>query len=217
MKYAVGMQSSVTKRGLAVIRLKLFLLALLAAATTLAADESAPGYRIQLDTIHRGYDGKTCWVHPRAGTIPGDRPTVVLTMQKLLLTGSDVFFALNEMRTDDLGQTWEGPTEHADTLGRRTEPAGVIVATCDFTPKWHAATRKLLGTGHTVRYRNDRVIENQSRQTSYSVYDPQGRKWSSWKTIAMPSADKFQSAGAGSVQRVDLANGDILLPIYFKT
>jgi hypothetical protein len=33
---------------------------------------------------------------------------VVLTMQKLLLTGSDVFFALNEMRTDDLGKTWRG-------------------------------------------------------------------------------------------------------------
>src|SRR6185436_14125042 len=55
------------------------------------AQDAAPGYRIQLDTIHRGYDGKTCWVHPRAGTIPGERPIVVLTMQKLLLTGSDVF------------------------------------------------------------------------------------------------------------------------------
>jgi hypothetical protein len=68
-----------------------------------------PAYRIQLDVVSRGYDGKTCWVHPRAGTIPGENPSVVLTMQKLLLTGSDVFFALNEMRTDDLGKTWSGP------------------------------------------------------------------------------------------------------------
>src|SRR4051812_16139237 len=95
----------------------------------LRADGAPPGYRIQLDVISRGYDGKTCWVHPRAGTIPGQKPIVVLTMQKLLLTGSDVFFALNEMRTDDLGKTWSGPTEHADTLGRRSEPGGVIVAT----------------------------------------------------------------------------------------
>jgi predicted RNA polymerase sigma factor len=49
---------------------------------------------VQLETISRGYDGQTCWVHPRAGAIPGDAPIVVLTMQKLLLTGSDVFFAL---------------------------------------------------------------------------------------------------------------------------
>lgn len=192
----------------------LILAPLLAAlAGQLAAE---PGYRIQLDVISRGYDGQTCWVHPRAGTIPGKDPIVVLTVQKLLLTGSDVFFALNEMRTDDLGKTWTGPVEHGQTLGRREEPGGVIVATCDFTPKWHARTGKLLGTGQTVRYKNDRVIENRDRETSYAVYDPQTRQWTPWATLAMPDPVKFQSAGAGSVQRLDLANGDILLPIYFK-
>jgi hypothetical protein len=121
------------------------------------------------------------------------------------------------MRTDDLGKTWSGPTEHADTLGRRNEPDGVIVATCDFAPKWHARSGKLLGTGQTVRYRNDRVIENRDRETSYAVYDPQARTWTPWAILAMPDRLKFQSAGAGSVQRLDLSNGDILLPIYFKS
>ena len=183
----------------------------------LQAEEPVPGFRIQLDAISRGYDGKTCWVHPRAGTIPGTQPVVVLTMQKLLLTRSDVFFALNEMRTDDLGKSWSGPTEHADSLGRRNESGGVIVATCDFTPKWHAASGKLLGTGQTVRYLNDRVIENRNRETSYSVYDPVSRSWTPWTTLEMPDRVKFQNAGAGSVQRLDLAGGDILLPIYFKS
>jgi len=140
----------------------------------------------------------------------------VLTMQKLLLTGSDVFFALNEMRTDDLGGKWSGPVEHAETLGRRNEPGGVVVATCDFTPKWHARSGKLLGTGQTVRYRGDRVIENRDRETAYSVYDPESRTWTPWTTLDMLDRVKFQSAGAGSVQRVDLPDGDILLPIYFK-
>src|SRR5712675_1019410 len=107
--------------------------ALLAAAQARAADP-APAFRIQLDIISRGYDGQTCWVHPRAGAIPGATPSVVLTMQKLMLTGSDVFFALNEMRSDDLGKTWRGPVEHTETLGRRNEPDGVIVAACDFWP-----------------------------------------------------------------------------------
>jgi hypothetical protein len=183
----------------------------------LHAEEPTPGYRIQLETISRGYDGQTCWVHPRAGTIPGERPIVVLTMQKLLLTGSDVFFALNEMRTDDLGKTWSGPLEHAATLGRRNEADGVIVATCDFTPKWHAKSGKLLGTGHTVRYKNDRVMENRDRETSYAVYDPAERSWTPWTMLEMPDRARFQSAGAGSTQRLDLPNGDILLPIYFKS
>src|SRR5215210_7265129 len=101
------------------------LLFLLLATTRALSADAPPDYRIQLDVLSKGYDGKTCWVHPRAGAIPGKTPSVVLTMQKLMLTGSDVFFALNEMRTDDLCQTWRGPTEHADTLGRRDEPDGV--------------------------------------------------------------------------------------------
>lgn len=123
-------------------------------------------YRIQLDTICSGFDKKTCWVHPRAGAVPGTPPRVVLTMQKLLLTGSDVFYALNEMRTDDLGKTWTGPVEHGQTLGRRQEARGTIVAACDFWPKWHAKTSKLLGIGQTVRYRNDKGPEKGNRETS---------------------------------------------------
>jgi hypothetical protein len=181
------------------------------------APGAPPGYRLQLDTLHRGYDGRTCWVHPRAGAIPGAPPKVVLTMQKLLLTGSDVFFALNEMRSDDLGRSWHGPIEHGATLGRRDEPGGVIVAVCDFWPKWHARTGTLLGIGHTVRYRNDRVIAERDRETAYATYDPQSRAWTPWTTLVMPDPVKFQSAGAGCVQRVDLPDGDILLPIYFKS
>jgi len=188
----------------------------LAAASALVAAEPPPAYTLELDTIHRGYDGKTCWVHPRAGAIPGRTPSVVLTMQRLLLTGSDVFYALNEMRTDDLGKTWSQPNEHGQTLGRRDEPDGVIVGVCDFTPKWHAKSGKLLGIGQTVRYRNNKVIENRDRETAYAVYDAQKRTWSAWATLVMPDAAKFQSAGAGSVQRLDLPDGDILLPIYFK-
>jgi hypothetical protein len=179
--------------------------------------DAAPGYRIQLDTLSRGYDGKTCWVHPRAGAIPGPAPIVVLTMQKLMLTGSDVFFALNEMRTDDLGRSWRGPVEHADTLGRRNEPGGVIVAASDFWPKWHAKSGRLLGIGHTVRYLNDRVIENRERETSWSVYEPKSCTWTAWRTLEMPDRVKFRSAGAGSVQRFDLPDGDILLPISFRS
>lgn len=181
---------------------------------SLAGD--APDFDIQLDTISSGFDKKTCWVHPRAGVIPGTQPSVVLTMQKLQLTGSDVFFALNEMRTDDFGKTWSGPLEHATTLGRREEPDGVIVGACDFWPKWHVKSGKLLGIGHTVRYKDNRVMSIRRRETCYSVYDPQKRTWTAWDTITMPDAKKFYNAGAGCVQRLDLPNGDILLPIYFK-
>lgn len=181
-----------------------------------AAAREGVAFDIRLETLCSGFDKKTCWVHPRAGAIPGDPPSVVLTMQKLQLTGSDVFFALNEMRTDDLGKTWSAPLEHGATLGRREEPGGIIVAASDFWPKWHAESGKLLGIGHTVRYRDNKVMPIRRRETCYSVYDPKKRAWTAWDTLAMPDEPMFYNAGAGCVQRLDLPNGDILLPISFK-
>ena len=180
-------------------------------------------YRIQLDTVLKGFDGKTCWVQCRAGTIPAGKagenklPIVVLTMQKLLLTGSDVFYALNEMRTDDLGRTWTGPIAHEATLGRRRDPDGTESVICDATPRWHAATGKLLSTGHVAHYHGDTLAPDpRPRRTAYSVYDPSGRTWTPWATLEMPEQDgRFFNCGAGCTQRVDLENGDILLPIYF--
>ncbi len=173
-------------------------------------------YDVKLETVTSGYDGKTCWVHPRAGAIPGPTPTVVMTMQKLLLTGSDVFFALNDVSTNDLGKTWSKITQHDETLGRRNMPGDIIVAACDFTPKWHAKSGKLLGTGHTVHYQNDKLMHDQKRGTTYAVYDEKSRTWSSWATLEMPKDAKFFNSGAGCVQRYDLENGDTLLPVYFK-
>ncbi len=172
-------------------------------------------YDVHLETIHHGYDGTTCWVHARAGAIPGSPPTVVLTMQKLWLRGSDVFFGLNEMRTDDLGKTWSGPVVQP-ALGRRNEAGGIIAAVCDFTPAWHAKTGKLLGTGSIAKYRGNHLAGDYERKPTYSVYDPSTRSWTPWRTVEMPDAPRFYSCGAGSTQRVDLANGDILLPICYK-
>lgn len=194
----------------------LFALAVLLAVPAFAAEPAL--FDLKLDTVSTGFDKKSCWVHPRAGAIPGSPPKVVLTMQKAMLIGSDVFYALNEMRTDDLGKTWSGPVEHTDTLGRRNEPNGVEVCPSDFWPKWHAKSGKLLGIGHNVRYANNKVIAaaQRARETVFSIYDPVKRAWTAWEPLAMPAGDpRFFNSGAGCVQRLDLPDGDILLPVYF--
>lgn len=100
------------------------------------------------------------------------------------------------------------------TLGRRRQPNGLVAVICDFTPKWHAKTGKLLGTGHIAVYRGDRLAGDYERRTAYSVYAPNTRTWTPWRTVKMPDKTLFHSSGAGCTQRVDLPNGDILLPIY---
>jgi len=181
-------------------------------------------YRIEATTVAKGYDGKTCWMHARAGAIPPKAPgnptttpIVVMTLQKLQADRSDVYYGLNDFCTDDLGATWAGPTEHA-SLNRRSPRADVEVVPCDFWPTWHAKSGKLLGTGATFWYSastNDHLKHGPS-ETPYSVYDPEKKEWSAWKTLAMPDEPKFEFARAGCTQRVDLPNGDILLPIYFR-
>lgn len=189
-----------------------------------AAEPEPLDYRIELTTVRKGYDGKTCWVHARGGTIPprsagnaGETPIVVVTAQKLLLTGSDVFYGLNEFRTDDLGKTWNGPLEHP-TLSRRKPAEGLEVVPCDFTPMWHAKTGKLLGTGATFIYslKTNAILENSGSDIAYSAYDPQQRSWQEWKTVDKPNDPQFGYCRAGCTQRVDLPDGEILLPIYFR-
>ena len=175
---------------------------------------------IELQTISSGYDRKTCWVHPRPGLVPADPFKVVVTMTQMSLAQgkSDVYYSLFEMRTDDGGKTWSGPVEHADTLGRRTLEDGTEEAICDFWPMWHAKTGVLLGTGHSAIYvseTDDHPERLPERSTAYSVYDPESRTWMPWKRLQMPDDEKFWNEGAGSTQRLDLPNGEILLPTYF--
>jgi hypothetical protein len=182
-----------------------------------------PGYSIRRTAIRQGFDGRSFWAQARAGVIPDPSkekpPTVLMTAQPALRSGSDVYFALSEWRSHDLGETWDGPLSHPVTLGRREDPdrPGITVAICDMTPTWHAATGTLLATGQTVRYRDDNApIVARRRETAYSTYSPETRSWTRWRTLEMPNRPVFASAGAGSTQRVDLDDGTILLPIYFK-
>ena len=176
-------------------------------------------FEIERAVMTKGYDGKFCWVHARAGIIPAKgetaAPRIVLTTQPLQLTGSDVFYALHSSRSDDLGKTWS-PLVKQDVLARKMIDERTEMTICDFTPAWHKSTQTLLGIGQTVWYRDNKVMPVRPRATAYSVYDQKAGRWQPWKELKMPALSKFENCGAGSVQRYDLPEGDILLPVYFK-
>ncbi len=205
-----------------------------------SSDSGGLAYTIEHIIAQSGFDQQTCWVHARAGAIPAAKsgndslqPCVVMTMQKLQLSGSDVFEALSETRSTDGGKIWSPPQTH-DSFSRQSFqrnsqdwPAGAELApellsdgdetlVCDFTPQWHVASERLLGIGHTVWYRNNRVASNRPRGIAYAVYNSPGKGWTAWQTVKLPDEPKFRNAGAGSAQRVDLPGGDVLVPIYFK-
>lgn len=76
---------------------------------TTGAAAAPRGCNVQRDTPTRMYDGRRCWCHPRGGIVPeigrGGAARVVLTMNTLDVSGSDVFKGVFPMNTDDLGKT----------------------------------------------------------------------------------------------------------------
>ena len=181
-----------------------------------------PLYDIELTVAREGFDGKLCWVHARAGAIPSENissPLVVMTLQKLDISGSDVFYALNEMRTQNGGVSWTDPQEHASFARVPFSWKGeedLEITVCDFWPRWHPQSEKLIGIGHTVVYENNSVKLVRPRGIAYAVYKPDQHRWTDWRTVELPNESKFENAGAGCSQRFDLPNGELLVPFYFK-
>src|SRR5699024_8766057 len=178
-------------------------------------------YELSLDSPIRYFDGENCFVHPRAGIVPGvgkgGLPRVVMTMTTQDLSGSDVFRTASRMQTDNLGKSWTHPTDSASLADRHEIIDGERrpVALSDFCPDWHRHSKTLLGTGHTVAYTPEWEVTNpRPRHTSYSFYKPCDGTWSEWQKLEMPDDKKFHNCGAGSVQRYDKADGTILLPVY---
>tara|TARA_R110000764_G_scaffold88923_1_gene170183 strand:- start:10249 stop:11517 length:1269 start_codon:yes stop_codon:yes gene_type:complete len=187
------------------------------------SDVNGSIYRLTRDIPIKFFDGKSCFVHPRAGIIPGagkeGMPRIFLTMNTLDLSGSDVFKAMYGLYSDDFGKTWTTPKEiealnyHYELLDGSEYP----VAVGDFWPSYNRSTGALLGIGHSVMYTKDwKVMKSSPRNTTYSTYDPQKNKWAAWQSLIMPDNPKFFNSGAGSVQRYDEGNGSILLPMYFN-
>jgi len=190
--------------------------------------ESASGapptakYRLSRDVPTRRFDGKSCWVHPRVGIVPGagikGTSRAVMTMNTLDLSGSDVFKGMFGLYTDDNGKTWTEPSQ-LNNLNPRFETIDGVkrpVAASDFWPRYHVASKTLLGIGHTVVYTPDwKVTTPRPRNTSYSIYNPKNNEWSLWQKLAMPEGPKFYNSGAGCPQRYDEEDGNILLPISF--
>ena len=184
--------------------------------------EQQGNYQLSLDVATKLFDGKKCWSHPRAGIVPAagenNLPRVVMTMNSLDLSGSDVFKGMFGLETNNLGESWTKPQE-LEPLKPRFEMIDGDkrpIAVSDFWPRWHSASKKLLGTGHTVAYTPEWKVTNpRPRHTAYSVYNAKTGKWSDWQKLQMPDDPKFYNSGAGCVQRYDLEDGTILLPVSF--
>ncbi len=144
---------------------------------------------LELQTVREGYDGKSGWFQPRIAMTPQGK--AILTMTPNQLWGSDIFSAIQMMRSDDLGRTWSDPQPQAE-LDRHTLPDQFDTCPCDMTPRWHAASGQLLATGHTAIYSpgpNGHVaVDNLHRRDPISGKGVLIQLWSGHRMMAPRSA-----------------------------
>ncbi|MBO7722971.1 MAG: exo-alpha-sialidase, partial [Thermoguttaceae bacterium] len=177
--------------------------------------------------LESGSDGETCWLHARAGVSPDGFG--VLTAQKFLISGSDIYYDIYSAFSTDHGRTWSELVIQ-DGFARIPYKPGTdqaMEAICEGgMPKYHAPSGKFLMTGHLTYYRNNVVTADRfpilldlpdgwaETYTWYTVFDIQTKTWSPPKFLSVPADSKALLGHAGCTERVDLADGTILLPVY---
>lgn len=183
------------------------------------SDTSILDFKVKLEIPLQEAHPEYCWFHPRTAAVPrmgqNGQPAVIMTIQQEL-SASDFYSGLYYMRTDDLGQTWTGPTEIPE-LAWRHDANGVIIAVADVTPGWHGATGKVLAIGAQVRYSSDgeQLSDIQrAHETAYASFDPGTNQWSPWQVIQMPPGEQFDFARSACAQWLVESDGTLLVPFY---
>ncbi len=209
------------------VRLKLsacFLIVLLLSQfhqATLHSDDKTLGFKTDLQTLVVHHDRKSLWFHPRACYLPKGSNTNgisgVMTIQKHLYA-SDFYSGMSVMYQTQPDGKWSAPVE-VQELSWRKESEKVILGVCDVTPAWHEQSQKVIAIGVQLRYSLKGVHlydKYRSYDVGYSVFDPQTKKWTVWKSLSNgPTGKKYHLFAPGCTQFHIRKDGTILLPVYY--
>ncbi len=200
----------------------IFLMANLANLANLVFDVSRSSAQQRLDvktsTIVDG-DSKWDWTQARTAFAKTESPFSFTTMSRTTKLGShgyhDIYFTLS--RND--GRSWSKP-KVIPPLRRTEQDDGYEVVAGDLWPTWHRATQKILLTGKTFNFAEGSKENILREQVSYAVIDPSNLNSGPLRTVVMPKKDHVGepiiAPNAGCHQRVDLPNGEILLPVRYQ-
>ena len=165
-------------------------------------------------------DGSTewDWWQARTAFVPGEVPLLITTMSETGRTGTHNFHDIYQSVSRDAGRTWSKP-EPIPSLKRTAQADDYEVAPGDLWPTWHAKTGKVLVTGKTFNFADGKKENRLREKVSYAVMDPKLGEWGPMRFLALPANDHsgkpIVAVNAGCTQRVDLPNGDVLLPVRY--
>ena len=178
-----------------------------------AADMSADGiaYDFTRQRLFPGFDGRLCKVQP---TVASDgKGTSLLAFQRLLLSGSDVFYGQFMSKSVDGGETWSDPVEL--TALKDTHENGCRVAR--YATVHHACSR-WFALGLAQLYVNDKVplqkyVNGRPYGTPlYVSVDPVRGIYTGFKTLPFPLPYEMAMPFG---QILECGNDEVLIPFYF--
>ena len=158
------------------------------------------------------------WWQARTAYVPGTKPYFLTTMSQTGKTTSHDFHDILQSVSRDGGQTWSEPAL-VSSLKRTRQSDGFEIAPGDLWPTFHRQTGKILVTGKTFNFADGKREIRLRERVAYAVLDPSTGKWSGLRLLEVPAHDHrgatITGANAGCTQRVDLPNGEVLLPVRY--
>ena len=171
---------------------------------------------IARETLHPGREGGITWFLPRICMVPraDGGSSALMTLQTI--AGSDYYGPVHWRESRDLGRTWSAPLP-VPGLGRRPFTKEIEEAVSDVMPIYHQRTQSVLAIGEIIYYREGRYFPEQPpRFPVYIVRDKQG-KWSERRQLVWDDPRANAIYAIGSSQSVVMENGDVLIPVSFRS
>jgi hypothetical protein len=173
---------------------------------------------IERTTIVEG-DANWDWTQARTAIASPDGSSCLTTMSQTKKVGSHGYHDVYISVSRDRGRSWSRP-KAVPSLARARQADGYEVVAGDLWPKWHVGTRKVLITGKTFNFEGGTKENFLRERVSYAVIDPLTGECGALRMLDLPQSDSsgqpIIAPNAGCHQRVDLPNGEILLPIRYQ-
>lgn len=195
--------------------------AVVLATSLISSAEDLPSVSLKLETLSSipGRSIEWDWWQARTAFVPGEKPLWVTVMSETGREGTHNFHDIYQSISRDDGRTWSRP-EIVPSLKRTKQADGFEVAPGDLWPTWHAASKRVIATGKTFNFEGGTREVRVREEISYAVMNPATAEWGRMKFLVMPDKDHsgktISAANAGTTQRFDLPNGDILLPVRYQ-
>ena len=197
------------------------LLILSATGTVSGKEVKIVKLEIESLTTIPGRDKQWDWWQARTAFVPAlknSKPMLITTMSETGREGTHNFHDIYQSVRLDGGKSWTSP-KIIPALKRAKQKDGYEVSAGDLWPTYHAKSGKIITTGKTFNFEEGTKENRRREKVSYAVMDPKDGSWGPLRFLEMPEKDHrgniIMAANAGNTQRVDMPNGEILLPVRY--